>query len=59
MSPIQSRRILRDYAKKLNPLRYDMTKSEYDDCIITLAKIAAVLVAALLVVSVALQVAYS
>lgn len=58
MSPIQSRRILRDYARKLNPLRHDATMTEYDEAIITLAKIAAGILALMLVVSVALQISY-
>lgn len=59
MSPLQSRRILRDYARKLNPMRHDATMTEYDEAIIALAKIVAGILAALLVVSVVLQVTYA
>lgn len=61
MSPIKSRRFLKDYAdrmQKLNPLRRDMSISEYDDAIVTLAKIASVILAALFVIAVFLQITY-
>ena len=58
MSPISARRILKDFARNINPMRPDITPAEYDRRILRAVKIASALLAVLLGLSLVIQISH-